>query len=155
MKRWLFTLFVLFILVSCAGMPKLFQPPEPYCTVEEQKTSLIYKYLNPTDARFVLVGNLAYRLHKHPDDAPAIKRHLLTLEASVKEGVTYASLEKYVTANFGVFAGIVLSEALINFKGITVPLSECDKRMTLGAIRRLLEIVEMVQARMYSMPLGA
>ena len=145
MKRIWFVPLMIVLLLGCAGMPKLFQPPEPYCTVEEQETSLIYKYLNPADAKFFLVGGLSYRLHKHPEDAAAIKRNLITLEASVKEGITYASLEKYVAANFGIFTGVTLSEAFTNFKGISLPLSVCDKRMTLGAVKRLLEIVDMAQ----------
>lgn len=145
MKRLFLFLLMIVFLFGCVGMPKLFQPPEPYCTVEEQETSLIYKYLNPADAKFVLVGGLSYRLHKHPEDATAIKRNLITLEASVKEGINYSSLEKYVAANFGIFAGVTLSEAFTNFKGVNLLLSVCDKRMTLGAIKRLLEIVAMAQ----------
>jgi len=145
MKRLLLVLVAITLLFSCAGMPEFFQSPKPYCTIEEQETSLIYKYLNPADAKFILVGGLAARLNSHPEDAPAIKRHLLTLKVSVEDGVTYAALEKYVTANFGIFAGVVLAEAFTNFKGVNLPLSVCDKRMTSGAIERLLEIVDMIQ----------
>ena len=136
---------IMVLLFGCAGMPKIFNPPEDYCTVEEQKTSLIYKYLNPTDARFSLMLGLAAHLDKHPENAPAIKRHLETLKESVNDGITYASLSKYATANFGVLVNVVLSEALQNFKAINLPLSVCDKRLTLGAIDKLLGIVAMVE----------
>jgi len=146
MKRihWLLVAIV-FILVSCAGMPQIFKPAKPYCTIEEQKTSLIYKYLNPADARFGLVAGLGYHLEKHPENTEAIRRHLLTLKDAVNEGITYSSLEKYVMANLKGFTGIILSEALVNFQGIDLNLSECDARMTLGAINRLLEIVALFE----------
>ena len=137
----LIALSCILMLASCAGMPKLFNPPKPYCTIEEQKTSLIYKYLNPSDARFVLVGSLGYVLERDKTKAEPVKRHLLTLKDSVNEGITYAALEKYVMANFKSFTGIIISEALINFQGVDLALSECDQRLVLGAINRLLEIV--------------
>ncbi|MCP4703267.1 MAG: hypothetical protein GY865_01555 [candidate division Zixibacteria bacterium] len=135
----------LFTLSSCAGLPKLFNPPEPYCTIEEQETSLIYKYLNPTDAKFTLMLGVAAHLDKHPENAGAVGRHLSTLRESVEDGITYAALSKYTTANFGVLVSVVLSEALQNFKSINLPLSVCDKRLVLGAIDKLLGIVEMVE----------
>ena len=134
-----------FFIFGCQGMPKIFNPPEEYCSIEEQETSLIYKYLNPTDARFSLMLGLAAHLDKHPENAPAIKRHLETLKESVTDGITYASLSKYATANFGVLVNVVLSEALQNFKAINLPLSVCDKRLVLGAIDKLLDIVAMVE----------
>ena len=144
MKTLLFVVIAL-TLASCAGMTKLFQPPKPYCTLEEQKTSLIYKYLNPGDARFVLVGSLGFYLERHPENIQAIKRHLLTLKTSAQEGMTYTSLGRYVTANFKGFTGVILSEALVNFNGVDLNLSVCDERLTIGAINRLLEIVAMFE----------
>jgi len=143
MKRVLLFLVAITFLFSCASMPEFFKPPKPYCTIEEQKTSLIYKYLNPADARFVLVGSLGYVLERDKTKAEPIKRHLLTLKDSVGEGITYAALEKYVMANFKGFTGIMISEALVNFRGVDLNLSECDQRLTMGAINRLLEIVAM------------
>ena len=145
--KWTIIVILLstFFIFNCAGMPKIFNPPEEHCNIEEQETSLIYKYLNPTDARFSLMLGLAAHLDKHPENAPAIKRHLETLKESVTDGITYASLSKYATANFGVLVNVVLSEALQNFKAINLPLSVCDKRLTLGAIDKLLDIVAMVE----------
>ena len=145
MKRLTILFIIVIALASCAGMPKLFNPPEPYCTVEEQETSLIYKYMNPTDARFSLMLGLAAYLDRHPENAPAVERHLNTLRESVNDGITYAALSKYTTANFGVLINVVISEAMQGFKAINLPLSVCDKRLVLGAIDKLLGIVAMVE----------
>jgi len=132
------------VFAGCAGMPKLFEPAEPYCTAEEQKDSIIYKHLNPGDTDFALVLFSAGVLEKNPHLAPMIKDRLLELRAAVESGITAAALEKMVRDKFSLVMGVALGRVLEKFKGVNVPLGVCDRRLVLGHIDNQLEIVEMI-----------
>jgi len=145
MKRFLLVLIITcFIFTGCIGMPKLFEPVEPYCTPEEQEDSIIYKYLNPADTDFVLIIGTAVILENNPEYAPKIKRYLLDLKIAVEKGITAGAFEKLVQEKFGALMGIVLGKTLERFKKINVPLKVCDKRLILGHIDNQLEIVDAV-----------
>ena len=145
MKRTLLILMAVTFLVSCAGMPKLFEPPEPYCTETEQANSLIYAYLNPGDTDFTLILVMAVYLDKRPEEAPGVKEKHITLKTAVEKGITYDAFESKAQKKFGALKAVVLSKALKNFVGVKVPLSVCDKRLILGHIENQIEIVDMVK----------
>jgi len=149
MKKLLFLFFTIFLagilLSGCAGMPKFFEPAEPYCTAEEQKDSLIYKYLNPGDTDFALILGTAGVLEKHPEYADKIRSGLLDVKAAVKNGITADALEKLVREKFGMVMGVALSKVLKKFKGVHVPLGVCDSRLVLGHVENQLEIVDLVK----------
>jgi len=146
MKRLLFVLIaVCFLFTGCVLMTKFFTPKEPYCTEAEQVDSLIYKYVNPADTKFVLMVGLAATLDKHPEMAPKIKKALLALKSTVTEGVTYSALLEIMKEKFGVLTLVVISEGLENFKGVNIPLKVCDKRLAIGAINKLISVTNMVK----------
>lgn len=145
MKRFLLILLAVVFLVSCMGMPKLFAPPEPYCTETEQANSLIYKYLNPGDADFALIFVMAAYLDKRPEEAQGVKNKFIQLKDSVEKGITYDAFADKAQDKFGTLKAVVLSRALKNFTGVKVPLSVCDKRLILGHIENQIEIVDMIK----------
>lgn len=148
MKKWtMFLMAIVMILMffSCAGMPKLFEPAEPYCTAEEQKDSLIYKHLNPGDTDFFLILGMAAYLDKHPEKASELKEKLIILKDAVEKGITYDAFERKAQKEFGALKAVVLAKALKNFVGVKVPIKVCDKRMILGHLENQTEIVDLVK----------
>ncbi len=133
------------VFTGCAGMTKLFEPPEPFCTETEQADSIIYKYLNPGDADFTLILVMAAYLDKRPEEAQDVKEKLIALKDAVEKGVTYDSFASLAHEKFGTLKAVVLSRALKNFKGVKAPVSVCDKRMIMGHIDNQIEIVDMVK----------
>ncbi len=141
----LMAMVMIFMFIGCAGMPQMFEPAKPYCTAEEQKDSLIYKYLNPGDANFTLKLGVAATLNKHPERAADIKKALLSLKAAVESGISYVAFAEQIEGDFGPLTAVILGEMLTKFKSIDIPLSVCDKRLSSGAVDNMLKIVERVK----------
>ena len=147
MKRIFLVLLAMAMLsmfISCVGMPKFFEPVEPYCTPEEQKDSIIYKHLNPADTDFVLIIGTTVALKNHPEHASKFKIGLVQLKTAVEKGIAAGAFERLVQEKFGTIMGIVLGKTLDRFKSVNMPLSVCDKRLILGHIENQLEIVDAV-----------
>lgn len=136
---------MIFMFIGCAGMPKFFEPAEPYCTAEEQKESIIYRYMNPGDTDFILILGMAAYLDDQPEEAPAVSANLTRLKNAVEQGITYDSFASKAQEKFGTLKAVVLSKALENFVGVKVPLSVCDKRLILGHLENQAEIVDMIK----------
>jgi len=137
-------LLSLFIFIfGCAGI-HIF-PKKDLCTPEEQESSLIYKAFDPQTADFTLALGTAAYLDKHKDKLPEMTKIYKKVNIALKKGLNYNLLFDLVKKEFGSYTYVVVSRFVNSFKGISLPISECDKRLILLHIEKQLELFELMK----------
>ena len=136
---------VLFLISGCAGM-SLFPNTEPFCTPEEQVDSIIYKYFDPATADFTLMLGTATFLEKYPEKVPILIKIIENAkEVLAGEGITYDVFAEQLVDMLGPLQYVVISPLLDNFKKVTLPINDCDRRMILGHLNKQLNLTNLVK----------
>jgi len=135
---------LLFLLGGCAGI-SLFPNQAPFCTPDEQLTSLVYKYTDPATADFVLLLGTATFLDKHPEDVDILIKVVEEAKNVVENGTTYDIFASVIVDLLGPLQYVVVSPLLGSFKGVEIPLTECDEKLILGHLDKQLKLAQMVK----------
>jgi len=145
LMRILQVLLVFVFVTGCAGM-SIFPPPvEPYCTPEEQESSLIYKNFDPQTADFALTLGVAAYLDKYPGRLEEIEEAYAALEKAAITGLTYDAFFVLVREKLGNLTYVVVSKFVSQFKGIKIPINECDQRLILGHIKNQTDLFKLIK----------
>jgi len=144
LKRIFIVICVTILFTSCAGFT-LFPNQEPLCSPEQQKESLIYKYTDPATADFVLLIGTATFLDKHPDKAGLLIDVVEKAKTIIEEGTTYNIFADTIVELLGPLQYVVVSPLLGSFKGVDIPLTDCDKSLIIGHLNKQLKLVKMVK----------
>ena len=145
MKNVIVILFgLVFLLTGCAGM-SLFPNQEPFCTQEQQLTSLVYKYTDPATDDFILLLGSATFLDKHPEKVDVLIKVIEQAIEVINGGTTYNIFAEVIVDLLGPLQYVVVSPLLGSFKGVDIPLTECDKRLILGHLDKQLKLAQMVK----------
>jgi len=143
-KKAIIILISALFLSGCAGMSLFPNAPE-FCTPEEQVDSIIYKYLDPATTDFALMLGTASYLEKHPEGAPALIKIIDAAKTLVEGGATYNIFADELMELLGPLQFVVVSPLLDSFKGVIIPINDCDKRMILGHLNKQLKLVQMIK----------
>jgi len=134
----------LFLSVGCSGF-QIF-PEKQYCSPGLAADSYILKWVDPGLTDLSLMAGTAYYLKRRPEKASEI---IKVADAILKEienvTITYDSFQKILMEKLGPLMYVAATPLLEHFKGIKVPISECDRILIKGEARKQKNLAEMIK----------